>query len=92
MTIRARPTLSSVLLTVEDDGGGFRPEESDLLFDKFYRPGDAMHRSGTGQGLGLYIVRRLIELGKGKVRAHSDGIGRGARFEVSWPSVEGGGR
>lgn len=86
--LRAQPIDGFVRLTVEDDGGGFNPEESSLLFDKFYRPGDEMRRKGAGQGLGLYIVRRFVQLEKGWVRAHSDGIGRGATFEVSWPLAE----
>lgn len=88
--ILALPADSFVRLTVLDDGGGFNPEESTLLFDKFYRPGDEMHRKGTGQGLGLYIVQRFIQLEKGRVSAHSDGPGKGATFEVWWPAAKGG--
>ncbi len=83
--IQAEPADGFVHLTIEDDGVGFRSEEASLLFDKFYRPGDEMRRRGSGQGLGLYIVRRFIELEKGRIRAHSDGTGTGATFEVWWP-------
>ncbi len=73
-----------VRLRVADDGIGFAPEEAERLFDKFYRPGDEMRRGGRGQGLGLYIVRRLVELEGGHVEASSPGAGRGATFDIWW--------
>ncbi len=76
-----------VHLRVEDNGVGFRPEESKRLFEKFYRPGDEMRREGSGQGLGLYIVRSFIELERGRLKASSDGPGKGAVFEVWWPTA-----
>jgi signal transduction histidine kinase len=82
--VHTERTGAFVHLTLRDNGGGFRSEEADLLFDKFYRPGDELQRSGAGQGLGLYIVRRFVELQRGRVRAHSEGIGKGATFEVWW--------
>ncbi|MCH7666254.1 MAG: HAMP domain-containing histidine kinase [Acidobacteria bacterium] len=87
LRIRAVRDKRYVHLRVEDDGVGFRPEESVLLFEKFYRPGNEMRREGSGQGLGLYIARRFVELEKGRLKAHSDGINQGAVFEVSWPAV-----
>lgn len=87
LRIRAVRDERYVHLRVEDDGVGFRPEESDLLFEKFYRPGNELRRKGSGQGLGLYIARRFVELEKGRLKAHSDGIDQGAVFEVSWPAV-----
>jgi len=86
--IRAQPSDRFVQLTVADGGGGFDPEEASRLFDKFYRPGDELRRKGGGQGLGLYIVHKLLELERGRVRAHSDGIGKGATFEVWWPAAK----
>ncbi len=85
--VSAEPEGDFVRLLVEDDGVGFQPDESKLLFEKFYRPGDELRRLGGGQGLGLYIVRRYLELGRGRVRAHSDGPGQGAAFEVWWPAA-----
>ncbi|MEE8367830.1 MAG: HAMP domain-containing sensor histidine kinase [Thermoanaerobaculia bacterium] len=76
-------------LSVSDDGVGFFAEDSERLFEKFYRPGDEMLRAGSGQGLGLYIVKRLVELQDGRVTAHSEGAGRGAEFVVSWPNSRG---
>lgn len=77
-----------VRLSVEDNGVGFAPEEAGRLFEKFYRPGDEMRRQSSGTGLGLYIVKRFIELAGGEVDAHSEGTGRGATFTVVWPAEE----
>jgi signal transduction histidine kinase len=85
--IEAKSVKGFVQLAVRDDGVGFDPAESSRLFDKFYRPGNELRRKGSGQGLGLYIVRRFVELEKGRVHASSEGIGRGATFEVWWPEA-----
>ncbi len=71
-------------VTVSDNGIGFPPGEAGKLFEKFYRPGNEMRRETRGTGLGLHIVRNLVELGGGKVSAYSDGPGQGARVTVSW--------
>jgi signal transduction histidine kinase len=60
------------------------------LFEKFYRRGDELRRTGRGTGLGLYIVERLMQLERGSVRAESAGPGRGATFTVVWPAHAGG--
>lgn len=79
---------SFVRLRVEDNGIGFPPEEAERLFEKFYRPGEEMRRRSPGTGLGLYIVKRFIELAGGEVDAQSQGPGRGAVFTVVWPADE----
>jgi signal transduction histidine kinase len=75
-------------LEVRDNGVGFAPEQADALFEKFYRPGDEMQRPSRGSGLGLYLVRRFVELFGGEIRAASDGPGRGASFTIRWPLAE----
>ena len=57
------------------------------LFEKFYRPGDELRRTSKGTGLGLYVVRRFVELERGWVTAASAGPGRGATFTVAWPAA-----
>lgn len=76
-----------VELEVQDDGVGFEPAEAERLFEKFYRPGDELRRTSKGTGLGLYVVRRFVELERGWVTAASAGPGRGATFTVAWPAA-----
>ncbi len=63
------------------------PAEAERLFEKFYRPGDELRRTSKGTGLGLYVVRRFVELQGGRVTASSPGPGRGATFTVAWPAA-----
>jgi two-component system, OmpR family, sensor histidine kinase SenX3 len=85
ITVRGAAAGDSVELAVIDDGLGFPPEDGALIFEKFFRIGDELRRSMPGTGLGLYIVKRLVELAGGTVRAHSDGPGRGATVTIRWP-------
>jgi signal transduction histidine kinase len=85
--IRAERAGAEVRLVVADDGVGFPPAEAHRLFEKFYRCGDELRRTGRGTGLGLYIVERLMRLERGHVRADSAGPGRGATFTVTWPAA-----
>lgn len=75
-------------IEVIDDGLGFESAEAARLFEKFYRPGDEMRRRTEGTGLGLYIVKKFVEEHGGRVRAASDGPGRGATFRIWWPACE----
>lgn len=74
-----------VVLAIGDDGVGFEPDAAEQLFEKFYRPGDELTRQSRGSGLGLYLVRRFLELDGGRITASSAGPGQGARFTVQWP-------
>jgi signal transduction histidine kinase len=87
ITVRGRRTAGAVELAVVDDGLGFPPEDAAMIFEKFHRLGDELRRSMPGTGLGLYIVKRLVELGGGTVTAHSDGPGRGAAVTARWPAA-----
>ena len=77
-----------VEFTVKDDGLGFPPEDAAMIFEKFYRLGDELRRSTPGTGLGLYIVRRLVELSGARIVAESDGPGKGATIKITWPTTE----
>lgn len=85
IAISARAADGKVELSVRDSGVGFAPADSARLFERFTR----LHpRSGHyGTGLGLFIVRRLMELARGRVSAYSDGVGRGANFVLIWPAA-----
>ncbi len=72
-------------LEVQDDGIGLSREDCERVFEKFYRVGDEMVRHVAGSGLGLYLVKALIEEYGGVVKASSEGQGKGARFVVTLP-------
>jgi signal transduction histidine kinase len=65
---------------------GFPPEDAAMIFEKFHRLGDELRRTTPGTGLGLYIVKRLVELSSGTVRAHSAGLGSGATVSLHFPA------
>jgi signal transduction histidine kinase len=83
-----RRTAGEIELAVRDSGVGFRSADAARLFQKFTRlhPGGGGSRFGTG--LGLYIVRRLMQLAGGRAGAESAGAGQGATFVLAWPAGE----
>jgi PAS domain S-box-containing protein len=75
-------------VVVEDNGGGIDPLFLPFLFDRF-RQGDASTtRIHGGLGLGLSIVKQIVELHGGSVRAASAGIGKGAEFTLTFPMLQ----
>lgn len=89
VTVRVEQTGSTVRIVVSDTGQGIDPEFLPHVFDRFRqaaRPGQA---GRTGLGLGLAIVRHLVEAHAGTVHAASDGIGKGATFTVELPVMVG---
>ena len=70
---------------VRDTGIGIRPAMLPKIFDLFVQERQALDRAEGGLGLGLSIVRSLVELHGGKVEAHSEGLGRGSEFRVFLP-------
>ncbi|HVW68577.1 MAG TPA: HAMP domain-containing sensor histidine kinase [Steroidobacteraceae bacterium] len=85
ITFVARRTDHEIELCVRDSGVGFRPADGGRLFEKFTRLHPGGGSSYYGTGLGLFIVRRLMQLAGGRVSAHSDGVGQGAQFVLTWP-------
>lgn len=76
---------SEVQVSVGDSGEGISSEFLPYVFDRFSQGDGKTTRSHTGLGLGLAIVRQLVELHGGTVKAHSDGPGRGATFRLRLP-------
>ena len=74
-------------LTVGDDGVGIRPEFLPHMFDPFTQADGSTRRAYGGLGLGLSIVRQLVEAHGGRVSAHSDGEGLGTTFTVQLPMI-----
>ena len=75
-------------VTVADNGVGIEPALLPHLFDLFNQGADIERRAGTGLGLGLSIVQRLVQLQGGDVRAESAGPGHGSRFTVTLPLAD----
>jgi signal transduction histidine kinase len=73
------------VLTVRDSGTGIEPEFLPHVFDRFRQQDPASTRTHGGLGLGLAIVRHLVELHGGSISARSDGAGQGATFVVKVP-------
>lgn len=78
---------SHVRITVSDNGIGMAPELLKRAFELFAQAQRSADRSQGGLGIGLALVRSLVELHGGRVTAHSDGIGKGSRFTVCLPHV-----
>jgi len=72
-------------ITVSDNGPGIKPNFLPYVFDRFRQGDQSTTRVHGGLGLGLSIVRHLVELHGGSVRAASDGDGRGSTFTVELP-------
>jgi len=72
------------VMRVRDNGIGIQRDEMPMLFRSFYQARPE-HYGEMGLGLGLPLVRRIVEMHGGRVSAHSDGIGQGTEFVVHWP-------
>jgi len=86
VTLAAERTSAEVTLTVSDDGPGISPDFLPHVFERFRQAESTEARTHGGLGLGLAIVRQLVELHGGTVEAASDGPGRGATFTVRLPT------
>ena len=83
--IHVRRAGSQVEIAVSDTGEGIRPEVLPFVFDRFRQADSSSTRPHAGLGLGLAIVRHIVELHGGTVHAASDGPGRGATFRLRLP-------
>src|SRR5207302_6529290 len=88
LTAEAAPggTRPEVVLRVRDTGIGITPEMRARIFELFAQADRSLDRSQGGLGIGLTLVRLLVEMHGGSVRATSPGIGRGSEFIVRLPA------
>ena len=83
--LTARVEGESLVATVSDDGMGMAPEQIDAIFELFVQLDRSLEHSPPGLGIGLTLVKRLVELHGGSVVARSAGAGRGSSFVVRLP-------
>jgi PAS domain S-box-containing protein len=80
-------TGDQVALRVRDQGVGIPPGMIEEIFEMFVQVDQSLERSRSGLGVGLTLVRRLVAMHGGTVRAHSEGAGKGSEFVVTLPTV-----
>ncbi len=85
VTVRLNRENSRVVLSVTDTGEGISPEFLPYIFDRFRQAESTSRRQHGGLGLGLAIVRHLVEAHGGTINAASEGIRKGATFTVTFP-------
>jgi PAS domain S-box-containing protein len=87
IAVIARADGDDVIASVRDSGEGIAPELLPRIFDLFVQGMRAIDRSQGGLGLGLTIVRSLVELHGGRISVKSDGLGKGSEFIVRLPRL-----
>jgi signal transduction histidine kinase len=86
ITLSARYADGEVTIAVKDEGAGIDPVFLPHIFELFAQADQSLDRSQGGLGIGLTLVKHLVELHGGRVAAHSDGVGRGAEVRVFLPA------
>ncbi|HEY8550643.1 MAG TPA: ATP-binding protein [Vicinamibacterales bacterium] len=86
--VQASRSGTEIAVSVKDNGAGIAPEMMPRIFDSFSQERQELDRSQGGLGLGLAIVRGLVEAHGGSVSAHSEGKGCGATFTVRLQAAE----
>jgi PAS domain S-box-containing protein len=92
ISLAARREGAAAVVSVRDDGVGIPPDRLAEVFDLFSQVDRSLGRAQGGLGIGLTLVRRLVEMHGGRVEAHSEGPGRGSEFVVTLPLAAGGAR
>jgi signal transduction histidine kinase/DNA-binding response OmpR family regulator len=85
--IETRAEESSAIIEIADTGPGISPELLPRLFEMFVQGERTLDRSQGGLGIGLSVVKRLLEMHGGDVTARSDGLGHGSTFEIRLPRI-----
>lgn len=83
--VRAVVADGSVEVVVKDNGLGIPAGQLDEIFEMFTQVDRTLERAQGGLGIGLMLVRQLVQMHGGTVQAHSDGLGEGSEFRVQLP-------
>jgi PAS domain S-box-containing protein len=86
--VRARRDGERCTIDVTDTGVGIAPEKAVAVFTMFGQVNPTLQAAKGGLGIGLAVVRRLVELHGGSITVRSDGLGKGATFTVTLPRLE----
>ena len=86
ISVKAQPHGDSVVIEVTDTGIGIPPDEQPRIFEEFYRASNARQREPEGDGLGLSLVKRIVELHHGTILFSSE-LGVGTTFRIVLPLV-----
>ncbi|MEO8014444.1 MAG: hybrid sensor histidine kinase/response regulator [Polaromonas sp.] len=89
ITLSAHPSAAGmVLVSVKDQGIGIDPKDQPFVFDLFTQASNTLDRSQGGLGIGLSMVRTLVQMHGGSVQVRSEGVGCGSEFIVELPVSE----
>jgi PAS domain S-box-containing protein len=86
--LQLRRQNDQAVIVVSDTGVGIAPELLPRVFDLFVQGDRSLDRSQGGLGIGLSVVKRLVEMHQGRVAAFSEGPGRGSVFEIHLPLID----
>ncbi len=87
--LQLQRSSGKAVIHLSDTGIGFDEETKQHLFERFYRANESVVQEQTGSGLGLPLVKAIIELYGGRIRAYSEGEGKGSTFVVELPLADG---
>ena len=87
ITVRVRREADSLRIAVRDTGVGIAPEMISRIFERFVQVDRTIEKAHGGLGLGLALVRSLVELHGGSVACASEGPGRGSEFRICLPTL-----
>jgi PAS domain S-box-containing protein len=85
--VETRADGSCAVIEVSDTGAGIPPEMLSRIFDLFVQGQRTLDRAQGGLGIGLSVVKRLVEMHDGQITARSPGLGRGSQFEIRLPRI-----
>jgi len=85
IAVSASVERDAIVVRVKDTGIGIAEEHIDRIFDMFGQVESASSHAQGGQGIGLSLARRLVELHGGTIEAKSEGVGKGSEFEIALP-------
>jgi signal transduction histidine kinase len=88
ITVEARRAGETVVIRVSDNGAGISADALPHVFDLFTQDARSLSRSQGGLGIGLTVVRSMVERHRGTVEARSGGLGQGSEFIVTLPCIE----